>query len=85
MAAKILTLTLAIRLKDIPEAERLNLAADLDTPATALPTLERTSPVRIAEAVAMFLNRSGADIEVFSPANVYAEIDEARVVSAAYD
>ena len=46
MTAKILKLTLAIRLVEIPEAERISLAADLEVPATSLPTLARTSPVR---------------------------------------
>jgi hypothetical protein len=83
MTARILTLTLAIVLTDISDDERTKLAVDLEIPVTALPLLERTSPARVAGAVAQFINKY--DIDMFATAEVYAEISDVTVVSAAYD
>lgn len=83
MTEKTLRIILDIQLADIPEDERLMLSADLGVPATTLPTLERTSPARVAGAVVRFLNEY--EVNMFAAAEVYAEITDARVVSAAYD
>jgi hypothetical protein len=80
----ILKLTLAIKLSDLSDTERQNLATDLGVPVDRITRVERTSPGRISAAIADFLKRESMDLEIFAAPEIYAEINGVEVVSAAF-
>lgn len=84
MTDKIIMVTLAIRLSDISDDERLNLAGDLDVPFYDIRKLDETPAEDVGAEIGKEIGAPGADIRLFAYTNVYAEIKSAKVVSAVY-